>query len=333
MFDVPQSTKACLYERIVDEVLTALRQKKLKIGDELPSINKMCKHYGCARETIVKSYKILKEQGVLESRHGKGYFVIHSPVFAKTKVCLILSNLNPYMTQTYRSFRQELKGKATVDVFFHHYNSNFMKTILEDVIGRFDLFVIKGMEGSKFINLLNLLPEGKTLLLDRRDGVDVIPNFICQDFYEDVLTSLKSLEKTGTYCGFNLLWPEKNIHPPETLAAFKSFAKQTKLPCEALTQLHTHIMQKGYLYLTTDDEQLVKILDLAEEQGMQVGKDIAVLSYNEEPIKKHVAGGISTLSIDFRNLGKIAAKAVLQNTIDVQHYELAKLTLRNSTQI
>jgi DNA-binding LacI/PurR family transcriptional regulator len=45
---------------------------------------------------------------------------------------------------------------------------------------------------------------------------------------------------------------------------------------------------------------------------LKPGKDIGILSHNDEPVKELVADGITTFSTDFGMMGKKAAQAILK---------------------
>lgn len=61
----------------------------------------------------------------------------------------------------------------------------------------------------------------------------------------------------------------------------------------------------------------------------QVGKEVGIISYNETPVKKIILNGITTVSTDFRAIGKMAAQLILEGS--AKHIEVPFiLTLRDS---
>ena len=46
-----------------------------KIGESIPSINKICNEFGLAPGTVIRAYEELREMGVISSKQGKGYFI------------------------------------------------------------------------------------------------------------------------------------------------------------------------------------------------------------------------------------------------------------------
>ena len=60
------------------------------------------------------------------------------------------------------------------------------------------------------------------------------------------------------------------------------------------------------------DIHLVDLLLFAKELNLKVKDDFGVITYDDTPIKKVVADGVATISIDFYNMGKLVAEQ-LQN--------------------
>jgi DNA-binding LacI/PurR family transcriptional regulator len=64
-------------------------------------------------------------------------------------------------------------------------------------------------------------------------------------------------------------------------------------------------------------------------QGLEVGKDIGVISYNETPLKKIILNGLTTISSDFDVIGRKTAEVILE--CSCEHFEVPfHLTLRAS---
>lgn len=63
-----------------------------------------------------------------------------------------------------------------------------------------------------------------------------------------------------------------------------------------------------------DDNDLVRLIHVAQSQKWQLGKDIGVISYNETPLKSVIANGITTITTDFEKMGITMAEMILSNT-------------------
>jgi len=77
------------------------------------------------------------------------------------------------------------------------------------------------------------------------------------------------------------------------------------------------------------DRDLVQIIEKASVCNFTIGKDVGLISYNDTPLKKVVANGITTISTDFSEMGKILAAMILNNSKENIENK-SQLILRNS---
>jgi GntR family transcriptional regulator, trehalose operon transcriptional repressor len=66
------------YKEIYQSIKNDIFQRKYKVGEKLPSENEFCKLYNASRGTIHKVLNLLAEEGLVNSMHGKGVFVLES---------------------------------------------------------------------------------------------------------------------------------------------------------------------------------------------------------------------------------------------------------------
>lgn len=77
------------------------------------------------------------------------------------------------------------------------------------------------------------------------------------------------------------------------------------------------------------EDDLVELIGKIKKQKLEIGKDTGIISYNETPLKKIILNGITTVSTNFKEMGRMAAKLILNNT--TEHIQVPfDLTLRNS---
>jgi DNA-binding LacI/PurR family transcriptional regulator len=63
--------------------------------------------------------------------------------------------------------------------------------------------------------------------------------------------------------------------------------------------------------------------------NLVIGKQVGIISYNETPLKEIILDGITTISTNFREMGKTAARLVLEKSKD-HVANLFEVNLRNS---
>jgi GntR family transcriptional regulator len=64
-----------IYRQIVEQVRLGVATGVLAPGDAMPSVRSLAEQHVVNPNTVVKAYAELVRDGVLESHHGKGFFV------------------------------------------------------------------------------------------------------------------------------------------------------------------------------------------------------------------------------------------------------------------
>ncbi len=64
-----------IYRQIVDQVRLAVATGELSAGEAMPSVRGVAERHVVNPNTVAKAYAELVRDGVLESHHGKGFFV------------------------------------------------------------------------------------------------------------------------------------------------------------------------------------------------------------------------------------------------------------------
>jgi GntR family transcriptional regulator len=75
-----------IYRQIVEQVRLAVATGVLTPGDAMPSVRSLAEQQVVNPNTVVKAYAELVRDGILESHHGKGFFVAQKrQVFSKAE--------------------------------------------------------------------------------------------------------------------------------------------------------------------------------------------------------------------------------------------------------
>jgi GntR family transcriptional regulator len=64
-----------IYRQIIEQVRLGVATGTLAPGDAMPSVRSLAEQHLVNANTVVKAYAELVRDGVLESHHGKGFFV------------------------------------------------------------------------------------------------------------------------------------------------------------------------------------------------------------------------------------------------------------------
>ena len=72
---INHSSMTPIYEQIVEQVKTLIRNEKLKENDNLPSVRSLAKELKISALTVKKAYDNLENEGFTVTIHGKGTYV------------------------------------------------------------------------------------------------------------------------------------------------------------------------------------------------------------------------------------------------------------------
>ena len=302
-----------IYKQIVAEIEKAILNKKLFKNERLPSVNKVCLENNISRDTVLLAYEELKMKGIIYSITGKGYYVKTEEFTHLLHYFLLFDELNAFKEDLYTAFLKSLEGKARVDIYFHHFNPGMFRKLINDARGNYSKYIIMPSNLEGIEEVISTLPESNVIILDQiRDTLSHYPA-IYQNFvhavYESLLQSKKRLEK---YNNIVLVFPG-NKEPLGMKIGFEKYCSDFFLEYDIIDSFNKIQPQKGTVYIMPDDRDLVDVVEKSKNQKLAIGKDVGIISYNDTPLKKVVANGITTISTDFAAMGAELAQMLLQN--------------------
>jgi len=317
------------YKLIVDHVIDGINNETLKKGDWIPSINEFRKKYNLSRDTVFAGLSKLKAKGIIESNPGVGYFVMSTKTEFKHKIFLLFNEINIFKEDLYNSFIEAIGTTISVDLYFHNYNRNVFETLINEANHKYTTYII--MSG-KFMGIEPLLSSlsGRVFLLDHfHPQLKGKYSSVSQNFEKDTYEALVSgLELLKNYKHLFMVQKEE-FEPEERFNGLTEFCKQYNFRYDYIATVKNRPIAKGEVYLVVNDRDLVCLLKQADAQNMTPGREFGIISYNDTVLKEVLAGGITTLSTDFKQMGKTMASLINKKkceTIDNPW----KLNIRNS---
>lgn len=322
------------YLQLSNSILRGIQSGVIGKGDIMPSINEISFEFDISRVTAEKGYNHLKSVGVLSSVPGKGYFIKSIDYTQHLKVFLLFNKLSPHKKIIYDSFVETLGSQAAID--FYIYNNDFalFKRLIEQRKDEYTHFVIiphfiAGEE--KAFEVINTLPKDQLIIVDKIiSRIDGDFGAVYQNFERDIYTTLeKAGDDLAKYNTLNMIFPENSYAPREITEGFINFCRDYAFDYRIISSIHEETISKGNAYINIMEDDLVILIEKIMAQSLVLGKDVGVISYNETPLKRLLLNGITTISTDFRAMGRTAADLILKNS--KEHLENPfYLTLRAS---
>lgn len=309
--ELKQKNNLTKHEHLVLGTIEAINDGILDREDKMPSINLMIKESGYSRKTIFDAYEELKNRGLIESKMGKGYFVSSDRTNIIRKVALLLFTFQRFQQEFYNAVRKELGDKFHIDVFFHHNNLDVFKSILANIKSNYGFFVISPIQDSSLIPLLEEIDHKRLLLVDRYLPLKQKFSFISQEFEDSVYSKLIDLiPDIKKYDVFVLFFRPNSILPMEILSAFNRFIDKYEVNGVVEEHYGAGQVAKGRLYFCVDDNTLWDVLKDATQKNYKIGEDVGILSQDDHVVKEMIHGGITTISTDFKEMGRKAASHI-----------------------
>ena len=317
------------YKQIILSIEKAIEEGKLVKGDRLPSVNKVCLAFSLSRDTVLLGYDELKKRGIIYAIPGKGYYVKSTEIAIKQKIFLLFDELNIFKEDIYNSFLKNIGKNVQVDIFFHHFNFQVFQKLINDSNGNYTKYIIMPTNLSDIVSLIKTLPVNDVIILDQTNPDLKLYPAIYQNHEKDIFEGLvKGKARVGKYKKLILIFPGFR-EPLGMKLGFEAFCSEYHFESEIITEFTDREITSGDLYIIPNDRDLVRVIENARNQNLRLGTDFGIISYNETPLKKVVANGISTISTHFEMMGKILAEMVLKGN-NVQIENKSALIMRNS---
>ncbi len=317
------------YKQIVSSVERAIASNKVEKGSKMPSINKICLGFSLSRDTVLMAYDELKKRGILFAIPGKGYYVKSLEVNIKQKVFMLFDELNSFKEDIYNSFIESVGSGVQVDIYFHHFNIVMFKKLIDDSNGNYTQYVIMPTNLKEAATIIKALPEKEVFILDQTNidlmGYPAIYQNFVKDIYDALVIGKHLLSK---YQKAIIIFPGFR-EPIGMKEGFLNFCSEFNLPHEVIAAFNKREINAGELYIIPNDRDLVQVIEKSKTQGLLLGRDYGIISYNDTPLKKVVENGITTISTDFQAMGKILAQMIVKGKKE-QIENKSALIVRNS---
>jgi DNA-binding transcriptional regulator YhcF (GntR family) len=317
------------YRQIISSIEKAIEDEKIKKDERLPSINKVCLEFTLSRDTVLQAYEELKKRGIIYAILGKGYYVKSTEVTVKQRIFLLFDELNIFKEDLYNSFLENIGKNVQVDIFFHHFNFPVFKKLITDSNGNYTKYIIMPTNLAGATSIIKTLPVNEIFILDQTNSeLEAFPG-VFQNHEKDIYDALlKGKDKLLKYEKLILIFPGFR-EPVGMKEGFERFCDDFLFEKVTITEFTNRELKIGEVYILPNDRDLVRVIEKSKHQKLKLGRDFGIISYNESPLKKVVENGITTISTDFRAMGKIMAAMILDGK-RIQIENKCSLIIRNS---
>ena len=303
------------YKQVVNMIISDIESGIFKQGQRIPSINETSEDLLLSRDTVEKAYVFLRKKGILSSVRGKGYYVNQVNVHKKLKVALIINKLSNYKRNIYYSFLETLGTKASIDVFIYNHDLVQFEEIIDNHISNYDYYVILAHFNNENVaveQVIKKIPKEKVLLVDR--NLEKLKDYpiVYQEYEKDIQAALnQGLELLRRYKKINLVFPINQYYSKSILRGFQLFCQINEFDFEIIDVLHEADIRKDEAYVIISDDDLYQFIKYCKNKKWSLRRDVGVVAYNDNPVKEILEDGITTISANHNEIGRMAAEMIL----------------------
>ena len=319
---------------VKEYVHNLIREQGLGNASKLPTEQQLANTLGLSKVTIRRGLTELREQGILESRRGSGYYVASPDKSAKADITYI-----PFVTDGYaqntrnmdiiRGASQYLAAhNGMLTVHLSDFQLEKEREIVEHLYQRrFPSIIVMPLRSDKNIEFyIKMLYQGFPIIF-----VDLAPSNLCVNMvkpnnFQGGFMAGEYLLKIG--CTRPLFVSPENCHKYfsifERLQGFRTallaqdrpFGRDNALfaPIPQLKSRMTEILsspQPPDAIFACNDRTAAIVLNILQELGIRVPEDISVMGFDRLTILNDIPEDITTIEQPYDQIGAKAAAMAL----------------------
>lgn len=319
-FKIEQNSNVPLYTQVVKAIRETVKNEELKNGDALPSLSEFAQKTGISVETTKKAYNLLKKEGIVSGKQGKGYFIDIRRADAPIRILMLMDKLSAYKLAIHHGLSEALEHSADITINIHNQDIRMFEKMVNDSLENYDYYVIAAhfpasVKPSSVARILKRIPNDKLILID----ID-IPEAkghigrIYQDFRNDAACALANgIDLIHKYRKAIIISSDQSLYGNIIYPNVRKVLSANGIKCSMEKKFDPALMVPGTLFIVLGGQistDHFTILREAVAKGYNLGKAIGLISYNDEPVNEFICGGITCISSDFRQMGRNVAEMI-----------------------
>lgn len=332
-----------VYLQIEKELITYFKKNNFSNGDKLPTEHQLMGLFSVSRTTIRKALQVLKNKGLIDRSQGSGTFYTgrqNTPVsFKETKILGLINYLfmDYIYTEISRGIEEEIQDSAYSLIISNSYiNDEKQYNAIEQLINKgIDGLILEPAQNLQIQNhhpILSLLEKTNIPVVTIHWGINYksVSTVTLDDVFAGELAAQYLLEKGHTKIGYIY---KKDIQPG--FDRCRGFCKklkeegypledkycysyistdlaENKMPGYMLTKkmfLENNVPPTAVFYF--NDNLAIQGYKALAELDLKIPKDVSILGFDDHSNAAVVTPPLTTFSHPKYNLGRWAAKILM----------------------
>lgn len=339
-FIINSTGKTPVYKQLLAQIEAAIRSGKIKNGEILPSMNELSEMLDISKETVKKVYNILRSAGLLDSHQGKGFYAKIPETGLKPSVLLIFDKLSSYKQEMFDAFSGKIGDRVNFTILLHNQNPDLLEFYLDRYLGQFDYYIVTPHFAldeavqSRVRKLLSRIPNRQLIVADYLPkGIQGNFGAVYQDFSSDIAECLSDyVDEMKKYGRVNVVKMSDSLYGNDICNSLKAFFRKNSIKASFIFGALQGAPQKGELYIILNSQaetSFVNIFRKINSNGLVPGRDLGMIFYNDGALYEVLFGGLTSVSTDFKQMGRICAEMILSKKFHSVHCPF-KMTRRSS---
>ncbi len=305
-----------LKEKIRNWVLAKIQNKEWIPGEKIPSISEFSIKFNVSKETVRLSLENLVYRGVLQPKHGKGYFVASSNKIS-VRVALLCKIDGVYIKPIYQGLIDEMDENISIQVNEIRQSEQTLTSLMEDFITRqaIDRILVVPISG-KEEEIDSILTPFKRRIkigwIDKAPANTKDPVFLC-DYKRCVSLAVNRFKNSGmTKLFYFSRNPEDNSVFTTMRSAFRKAVSQNSKNMGVLSDWN-HILsivntRNPIGIMAESDTEAVYLLSRLKANGIKIPQQVSIISCDNSEITDLVTPSITSVDPGFIELGREVRK-------------------------
>ena len=326
IFKVDINSRTPIYKQLLAVVENNIDSGVLHVGDCLPSMNEMSDMLNISKETVKKVYSILRERGLIESIHGKCFFVTQRREDRKLRIFMLLDKLSQYRQIFYDAFLSDVGDHADITIYTYNQDINSFEEFVDHALDNFDYYVVTPhfsldpVTQARALKTLKRIPNRKLIMVDNwLRSLSGNYGAVYQDMANDVYEGLKpAIADMANYNKLHVVILPTSLYGSIIIGGIARLCEENNINVEFHYDINDSMMHDGDLYLILNGQLglgLAELARTAKNQDLVIGENIGLISYNDSYLSDIILGGLTTVSTDFVQMGHLTAEMILNHDL------------------
>lgn len=324
------------HEIIEKHFIELIKNKKINIGDQLPSENEISKYFNVSRHTVRQALEKLSQCGLITKEKGKGTFCIGTgDEENKSKnIALLTTYISDYIfPKMIEGIGEVLRQKGYNLLLFNSNNDieneiNCLKNIeSQDISGvivqpaqslintkdreyfkRFDEKNIKYIMINAYYEELN----SAYIILDDEHGGYKLTKYLIELGHKKIATIIKKDDIQGQKrkLGYLKALEENNISVDKAIIG--EFTTYNREMCiETFLKKILEMKEIPSAIFCYNDNVALRVIEVLRKNGLQVPKDISIVGFDDSSLATASETKLTTIIHPKKQMGIQAAKYII----------------------